>query len=650
MSKNKKSIELPNDYVWKVLGKLSKLADEYAYTEFAREKVNRIIAIIRARDFNSYIAYCKSDVSLRDISKNYPYSYIVGERTLREIRALRLLTIFQKYSFIESNFDRDANAFSSFIEAENACRRFNANTPLFHEEDSESAFSDLFISPLIRKMKLIIKRVCGKLNLAQIVNQRHNGPGASLCKRGNRSLECFKLAYPIDTNKSCLSLFGPLVPIDPNLALLLEGEEIDRKVRNHGSYPNCFYRIENQGSALQFVEKNAETSRTISIEPTFNVSLQLGLDTVLKKRLKRVLGIDLSTQENNQRLAHIGSTQRNLVTVDLKAASDSVALKVLDILPLQWAEVFFRLRSHWWTHEFLGHSEFHKVSSMGNGGTFVLESLLFASACRAVYAWLNIPWNKDTVAVYGDDLVIHKEAYTWTRTLLKHLGFAINKDKTFIDGPVRESCGHDYYNGHRIDRFTCKKDLNKPYAGVVLHNSFFLLFKEYRFTSDTCDELLSFIRKYIPKNFEHFGPVTPDDKGSWLFCEEPPRKPFFHSHYQDWYYRLKRNEKYHPCEVAYVKKNVMILPLCSDGELPFYPWKQITHTVPIGETNDWQSATFFQSEAAKLIGCSSLNSVLNINGKSDVYTSLYLIKKVDVVRQTSTLIASRYWDVGTRET
>lgn len=645
MSKERKVFELPKDYVWKILAKLGSLADQKSFTEYGRTCVNKFIKIVRARDFDSYIEFCKCDVSLQKLNTEFPSPCIVGDRTITEIRVLRLLTLFQKYSFIESRFDRELTAFTDFQKAEKQCKALNESNKFLFEEDSSSAYYDLFVFPLVQKMKKIIRIICGKVTIPQIIHQRRNGPGASQGHRGSDATESAKCTYPLDVNSSALTLVSP--HFRPDAFSLLESFE-NRTGRAIGSFPrfsDCFY-VNNTGSDLQFVPKSAETDRTISVEPTLNVALQLGVDAILRKRLKRRLGIDLDTQERNQKLANIGSKQGNLVTIDLKAASDSISLCLLNLLPIEWAEMIFRLRSHRWNHKHYGNSEFHKISSMGNGATFILESIIFASACWAVYDQLNIPWNEETVAIYGDDLVVHESAYAQTRILLSHLGFKINTSKTFSKGPIRESCGQDFYHGHRIDRFTTKSDLQEPLSNVVLHNSLFSFFKEYKIHCDTCDELLDFILKYIPKAVKNFGPYDKDEMSSWLFSEEPVQKPFYHHGYQAWYYRIKRNVKYHPAEIFRVIKQVPTLNCNSNGELPSMTWKAFETCLPLRE-REWELCSYFQSNASKDIGSSVLCSALDIESSSDVYSTYFAMKKVDIVRQSATLLPKFCWSVGT---
>jgi hypothetical protein len=99
--------------------------------------------------------------------------------------------------------------------------------------------------------------------------------------------------------------------------------------------------------------------------------------------------------------------------------------------------------SSWKYDELSGH--YHKFSSMGNGCTFGLESLIFAAAARAV--------GSRDFCVYGDDIIIETELYEPLVTLLSALGFTTNSEKSFNQGPFRESCGVDAYLGTDITPF-----------------------------------------------------------------------------------------------------------------------------------------------------------------------------------------------------
>lgn len=193
---------------------------------------------------------------------------------------------------------------------------------------------------------------------------------------------------------------------------------------------------------ITFVPKNADTHRTIAMEPSGNVYLQKGVGEFIKRRLLRV-GIDLRCQKTNQDLAREGSISNSLATLDLANASDTLSYEtVRQLLPRDWFLFLSELRCY--TGRFAKGPRkgeevtYNKFSSMGNGFTFELESLIF---------WAIISECDPACSVYGDDLVLQSSGADYAIELLTHYGFKTNADKSFIDGPFRESCGSDFYLG-----------------------------------------------------------------------------------------------------------------------------------------------------------------------------------------------------------
>lgn len=202
------------------------------------------------------------------------------------------------------------------------------------------------------------------------------------------------------------------------------------------------------GSEYFTVPKTALKLRGACKEPELNMLCQKGIGSMLRRRLRKV-GINLNDQSLNRELALIGSRTGSLATLDLRNASDSVSLRLLDYLPDSWADAIRMTRSQrttfdggetWW--------ELEKVSSMGNGFTFELESLIFwaivASCCE-------LSGSKDRrIGVYGDDIICHHSYAPLVVEVLSWLGFETNPEKSFISGPFRESCGGHYHYGQDV--------------------------------------------------------------------------------------------------------------------------------------------------------------------------------------------------------
>lgn len=216
---------------------------------------------------------------------------------------------------------------------------------------------------------------------------------------------------------------------------------------------------------LAFVPKNAKTDRGIVVEPMLNSMYQLGLGDHMSRRLKR-FGVDLTDQTKNQRLAQEGSLTGELATLDLSSASDTVArLLVQDLLPFDWYQIISQCSTSVVTCE--GEDiTLEKISSMGNGITFPLESLIFYSIA---WSCCSNAADQAKVNVFGDDIIIPTNAYDLLCKVLNAIGFIPNQEKSFSKGFFRESCGKDYLMGIDI-RPVYLKDRVMGSDAFVLHN------------------------------------------------------------------------------------------------------------------------------------------------------------------------------------
>lgn len=216
-------------------------------------------------------------------------------------------------------------------------------------------------------------------------------------------------------------------------------DEFTRRVLNKIRITDC--------NKLDFVPKTAKTSRSIAVEPVVNTFLQKGLDWALRLRLKQ-FGYDLTDQGANQKLAREGSVSGDYSTIDLSSASDTVSRGVFTyLLPADVRHLLLSVSSGSYRHptRVPAGLPFNKVTSMGNGICFPLETLIFAAAVRASMRATRCKDRRH--CVYGDDLVVPTECTPVLIPLLRFLGFVPNSAKTFTKGNFRESCGADWYKG-----------------------------------------------------------------------------------------------------------------------------------------------------------------------------------------------------------
>lgn len=248
-----------------------------------------------------------------------------------------------------------------------------------------------------------------------------------------------------------------------------------------------------QGSRLSFVPKSAEISRTICTEPLLNMMFQKGIGSIITQQLRWSCGIDLRSQQfKNRILARLGSETGRFGTIDLSSASDSMSLGLVnEFFPSQVVHWLELCRSPVTILPDGSQEELHMVSSMGNGFTFPLQTLFFLSLVYGAYRVKGLCFDRPSrqslgnFAVFGDDIIVVKEAYDLVVKLLSLCGFSVNVDKSFNEGFFRESCGGDYYLGHNVrgvyiqhlddmqDKFSAINRLNDWSArhGVLLYRT-----------------------------------------------------------------------------------------------------------------------------------------------------------------------------------
>lgn len=209
------------------------------------------------------------------------------------------------------------------------------------------------------------------------------------------------------------------------------------------------------------VPKSAKTDRPIASEPDCNIWIQKGIGKSIRRRLRSV-GIDLNTQVNNQRMAQLGSDTGKWATVDLSSASDTISKKIVEmLLPDDWLEALSVTRSPYGLLDDGTKVLYRKWSSMGNGYTFELETLIFWALASSVMEQIEAPSHQ--VIVYGDDIIIPSEGYGPLVDVFTYCGFTINREKSFHEGPFRESCGKHYFNGEDVTPFYLKQRLDGPH-------------------------------------------------------------------------------------------------------------------------------------------------------------------------------------------
>lgn len=376
---------------------------------------------------------------------------------------------------------RASKAIDKLLESEKSCKDINEN-------GYGSRCKNL--NSLLFRAKSIISHVLGEFSPSLYERSSFSG-GASTSRKFDRGHPFYKYhnKWPTDVTPSAYNRAYALITATPLWCV-------------HGGWHNLKLKA---GNSITTVPKKTDIDRAIAKEPDLNMHMQRALGAYVRRRLKK-WNIDLDDQARNQRLALIGSVTNSLSTIDLSCASDSISSRLVwDLLPPRWFEEFEALRSPYGTLPNGKLLKWEKFSAMGNGYTFELESLLFFALAQAVLQesegspnCTSFPHN---VSVYGDDIIIPKYCTQVLIDLLDDVGFKTNVDKSFSEGPFRESCGKHYYTGIDVTPFYIRKDVDHASRVIWLLNR--LRLWSYDISFGICDPSLEPLwlklrRTYIP--------------------------------------------------------------------------------------------------------------------------------------------------------
>ena len=224
------------------------------------------------------------------------------------------------------------------------------------------------------------------------------------------------------------------------------------------------------GNSSFTVDKTKEIDRAAAKEPVMNSFMQRGLGLAYAERLRRI-GIDLSDQSRNQKLAKLGSIDNSYATIDLSAASDSISIALVhELFPMHLVDLMDALRCDRGVSPITGKPiPWFLYSTMGNGFTFELESLIFYALAKATLMHNNV---RGTVSVYGDDIIVPNDMAVPVMHTLDICGFRPNGKKSFYGNEfLRESCGKHYYRGQDITPFYIRDSLNKTDVAILFLNN-----------------------------------------------------------------------------------------------------------------------------------------------------------------------------------
>lgn len=380
---------------------------------------------------------------------------------------------FKKYAHFPTSLDLPAKAVKDFEKAEKQC--FMANARLRrHISNVDLDMLDMRASPILEEARKIILEVIGarpsstRRDLADLfvdfgfVPDGKFGPGATMSDPSIRSTIPDKLE----------SLPTMTAGIEPFLPFWLEtkwGEMFQESCTR-----NPALSIELVESDKFFtVPKKATSLRICGLQPSINVYYQLGLGKRLRQRFAPFVDLD-HAKERHGEMAMRGSLDGSLATIDLSQASDTICKELVRFLiPRGWLYWLDACRTAKTTLPDGRVVVLEKYSSMGNGYTFEIESLIFfslaLSAMGGMQAWPALKKSR-SFSVLGDDVVVPVDHAREVCAIFQYCGFELNVDKTFVSGRFRESCGADFFDGIPVRGYYCEEPPTGPANFISILN------------------------------------------------------------------------------------------------------------------------------------------------------------------------------------
>lgn len=370
-----------------------------------------------------------------------------------------LASVFKK-SEVESSDTAEQTTLDKFLIANRIC-----------EAASVEDFYDSVTSPTVGYSIATARELLYKwfdchespISMGSIEVAARFGPGRSVGLGDKPTLLYFKVGDSKQTVSSPFirSWYEQSVAFNP----LCEAAEMARKAR-HGEA-----QLESSGS-LAFVPKSYASKRIVVTEPSLNTYFQLGLGKEMERILRSATGIDLTCQPDiNQEMARKGSLDGEYCTMDLQQCSDFISHTLADYMfpksVMRWFNIL-RMKTVLLPKKYGRREiELHMLSTMGNGFTFPMQTILLSALVLGVYDTLGIDSTDQTGrrwAVFGDDIIVTKEAYSLLTQVLATLGLRVNVDKSFSAGKFRESCGTDWFEGVNVrgvylKRYSSDQDL-----------------------------------------------------------------------------------------------------------------------------------------------------------------------------------------------
>lgn len=380
-------------------------------------------------------------------------AFITSDMSLSQVDALQgAKAVFKKLEDLVHP-DADRLALEKFFECNEVCRSFALRPSRYLDDELVEMVTDT-LERWLHPGGLPI-------GLSEIFDNAALGSGANI----KSDSDCFYTKLfdsPLSaTHSSLYVLYRTAISRNPTWA---RAEKARSAI--HGE-------AEVIAGSITTVPKQFTIKRTVITEAVLNMFFERGLGLSTDRCLEANTGINLSTQPDfNRELARRGSIDGSFATIDLRSASDLIALLLCKrILPRYYNAWLERLRLAFVRRPNGQIEELFMISSMGNGFTFSLQTIIFAAIVFTCYNLLGIKVQRPILpkrtsksdyfdfktsgepgnfGVFGDDIVVRREAYHFVCHALSLFGFVVNADKSFNTGDFRESCGSDFWRGHPV--------------------------------------------------------------------------------------------------------------------------------------------------------------------------------------------------------
>jgi len=240
-------------------------------------------------------------------------------------------------------------------------------------------------------------------------------------------------------------------------------------------------RLDRGRAKVVLVPKDSRGPRLISCEPLEYQWIQQGLGRKLVSHLERnswTAGhVNFTDQTINRSIAlrssnihksqldaeqhvgpddHLTLTNRAFATIDLKDASDRVALELVERVFKRNKPLLKALLAARTTSTLLPDGrvvEFKKFAPMGSALCFPVEAFIFwVLLVAAISRSLRLRQRDvaNLIFVYGDDIIVPVEWYEMSVQTLERFALLVNRSKCCVHGPFRESCGMDAFSGVQV--------------------------------------------------------------------------------------------------------------------------------------------------------------------------------------------------------